>query len=271
MAEFLPLCEEAARAAGTVLRAYAGKIRWREKGKHDLVTEADLAAQEKIFTLLRAAHPDHDLLGEEDHNAIDSASGASQSPFRWVVDPLDGTANYVHGLPNYAVSIALEHWGETVCGVVYDPVADECFAAARGEGATLNGETLRTSDCQSLDTAMIAASFSPNVQRNSPEVARFVEVLHSCQSVRRLGSAALNLCYVGCGRLDGYWATSIKRWDIAAGMLVLLEAGGVITSLEGTPVDLGRPEVVATASVPLHSQLLHILKMGTVPAKLTEG
>jgi myo-inositol-1(or 4)-monophosphatase len=151
--------------------------------------------------------------------------------------------------------------------VVYDPVADECFAAARGEGATLNGERLQTSACQSLGTAMIAASFSPNVPRNSPEVTRFVEVLHSCQSVRRLGSAALNLCYVGCGRLDGYWATSIKRWDIAAGMLVLLEAGGVISSLEGAPVDLGRPEVVATASVPLHSQLLSTLKIGTDQGK----
>ena len=263
MVEFLPLCEEAARQAGEVLRAYAGRIRWREKGKHDLVTEADIAAQERIFAILRAAHPDHELLGEEDPHAIASAATASQSAFRWVVDPLDGTANYVHGLPNYAVSIALEHLGEVVCGVVYDPVADECFAAARGTGATLNGQRLQTSDCQGLETAMIAASFSPNVSRGSAEVTRFIEVLHNCQSMRRLGSAALNLCYVGCGRLDGYWATSIKRWDIAAGMLVLLESGGVITSLDGTPVDLAQPKIVASSTPALQSQLLKTLKIGS--------
>lgn len=268
MVEFLPLCEDAARQAGDVLRAYAGRIRWREKGRHDLVTEADIAAQERIFAVLRAAHPDHDLLGEEDLSAAKSAGAASSSPFRWVVDPLDGTTNYVHGLPYYSVSIALEHQGEIVCGVVYDPTADECFAAARGAGATLNGEKLQTSDCESLEAAMIAASFAANVPRGSAEVTRFIEVLHSCQALRRMGSAALNLCYVGCGRFDGYWATSVQRWDIAAGMLIALEAGGVITSLEGTPLDLAEPKIVATATPKLQAQLLKTLKTGTDLAKM---
>lgn len=267
MEEFLPLCEEAARLGGGILLRYAGRAKVREKARHDLVTEADLASQQAIRELIVSRCPDHDFLGEEDSDALFAATQAARSPFRWVVDPLDGTANFVHSLGNYAVSVALEHAGEIVCGVVFDPIANECFAAARGCGATLNAEPIRVSGCSAMDQAMIAASFSPNVQRGSIEIERFIEVLHASQSIRRLGSAALNLCYVGAGRLDGYWATAVKIWDIAAGMLVLTEAGGIITQIDGTPLLLAKPELAASASAELHTAFLETLHRPGMAAK----
>lgn len=259
MDDFLPLCIEAARLGGDVLRQYAGRVRYREKARHDLVTEADVASQKAIRDLVASRHPEHDFLGEEDADAVAAAKQGSRSDYRWVVDPLDGTANFVHGLGNYAVSVALQRGSEMVCGVVFDPVANECFAAAKGRGATLNGEPIQVSGCQSMDEAMIAASFSPNVPRGSLEITRFVEVLHAAQSVRRLGSAALNLCYIGAGRLDGYWATSIKIWDIAAGMLVMTEAGGVISQIDGSELQLAHPQLVASATPQLQAQFLKTL------------
>ncbi len=259
MDDFLPLCEQAARAGGDVLRQFAGRVRYREKGKHDLVTEADVTSQKVIRELIAANFPDHDFLGEEDADAIAVAKNASQSGYRWVVGPLDGTANFVHGLGNYAVSVALQQHGEIICGVVFDPVANECFAAAKGQGARLNGEPIQVSDCPALDQAMIAASFAPNVPRGSIEIARFIEVLHASQSVRRLGSAALNLCYIGAGRLDGYWATSVKIWDIAAGLLILTEAGGTISQIDGSPLRLENPQFAASATASLHEQFLATL------------
>jgi myo-inositol-1(or 4)-monophosphatase len=265
MQEFLAPCEQAARLGGRELLRWQGKFQWREKSKKDLVTEADLASQQAIQAFVAAEFPDHDFLGEEDEGAVDFAGKQARKPFRWLVDPLDGTANYVHGLPNYAVSVAIEYAGNVVCGVVYDPNADECFAAARGQGATLNGKRVSVSGCQHLEEALVAASFAPNVRRGSPEIARFVEVLVRCQSMRRLGSAALNLCYVGAGRLDSYWATSVKIWDVAAGMLFVQEAGGTVTSMDGSPVSLAHPEMLASATSPLHAELLSVLKRAVEP------
>jgi myo-inositol-1(or 4)-monophosphatase len=264
MDDFLPLCEAAARLGGDILNHYAGRVRYREKARHDLVTEADLASQKAIRELILAAHPDHDFLGEEDSNAVSTAAKANPSLYRWVVDPLDGTSNYVHGLANYAVSVALQHQGEIICGVVFDPVSKECFAAAKGRGATLNGERILTSGCETMDEAMIAGSFSPNVSRGSLEIARFLEVLHASQSVRRLGSAALNLSYVAAGRLDGYWASSVKIWDIAAGLLIVTEAGGLITQIDGNPLSLEHPDFAASASAPLHQAFLATLNLAVV-------
>jgi myo-inositol-1(or 4)-monophosphatase len=261
MQDFLPVCEEAARLGGSILLQFAGKAKVREKARHDLVTEADLASQHAIRELLSRHFPDHAFLGEEDQDALTASMQHAPDQYRWVVDPLDGTANYVHSLGNYAVSVALQHRGEMVCGVVFDPIANECFTAVRSRGAWLNGERLRTSGCLTLDQAMVAASFSPNVPRGSIEITRFIEVLHASQSIRRLGSAALNLCYVGAGRLDGYWASSVKIWDIAAGMLVLTEAGGVITALDGTPVDLAHPEFAASSTTALQKELLATLRV----------
>src|SRR5690349_4471368 len=196
MPEPLEVCLEAARAGGRALLDWQNRFTRREKGRADFVTEADLASQEVIRQIVRKAFPDHDFLGEED--AADRRSkGLSPIPerrseFRWIVDPLDGTTNYVHHLPGYAVSIGLQRQDELLLSVVFDPLSEECFVAERGKGATLNGSPLATSRCQVARDALVAVSFSPHVNRQSPEIQRFIEILLHCQSVRRMGSAALN-------------------------------------------------------------------------------
>ncbi len=263
MTDFIDVCEQAARAGGRVLRDLRGKIRPQEKGPRDLVTEADFGSQRVIRTLIADAFPDHDFRGEEDAEPVATAiSGSESSPYCWLVDPLDGTTNYVHQLPLYCVSVALCRGNEVVCGTVFDPVADECFTAIEGGGAFLNGDVIRVSTCQRLDDALVAASFAPNVPRGSIEVARFVEVLHRCQAVRRLGSAALNLCYVAAGRLDAYFAANIKAWDVAAGQLILREAGATLTALDGGPFRLAQPQFASAATEQLHAELLNALRVG---------
>jgi myo-inositol-1(or 4)-monophosphatase len=257
MASFLSICEQAARAGGEVLLQWKGKTTTREKARCDLVTEADLAAQTAIRSAILRTYPDHDFLGEETFPGEETGSRASE--FRWIVDPLDGTTNYVHGMPSYAVSVALEKIGEIIAACVFDPELDECYTAQQGGGAFVNGEAIGVSACRTLDKAMVAASLPPHVPRDSVEIARLVEVIHACQALRRLGSAALNLCYVAQGRLDGYWATSVKIWDIAAGMLIVQEAGGVMTSLTSGPVDFDHPWFAAAATRELHSELLELL------------
>jgi myo-inositol-1(or 4)-monophosphatase len=154
-----------------------------------------------------------------------------------------------------------------IAGAVYDPVGEECFTAALGEGAKLNGEPIRVSQCEQLDEALLAASFSANVPRGSEEVTRFVELLHSSRAVRRLGSAALNLCYVAAGRLDGYWATSVKIWDVAAGCILLTEAGGVLRSVDGGPLVLDNPRLACTCTEALMEQLQQALHRAVAPPR----
>ena len=243
---------------------WKGRINAREKGPRDLVTEADLASQEAIRDVLLSAFPDHDFLGEEDLPQSPNKQSpdnpiANKPSYRWIVDPLDGTTNYVHQLQTFAVSIALEHAGEIIAGTIFDPMSNECYTAVAGHGAQLNGTQINTSDCCKLGNALVAASFSANVPRGSQEIARFVEVLHDCQALRRLGSAALNLCYVAAGRLDAYWATSVKQWDVAAGILILREAGGTISDVDGTPFKLSDPKMLGSATGHLHRELLRAL------------
>ena len=259
MPEFMDICLQAAHAGGKVLLEWQEKIHPREKAPRDLVTEADLASQEIIQKIVLNAFPDHDFLGEEDVPSDAPDPAISGGEYRWIVDPLDGTLNYVHKLPPFAVSIALERKGEVIAGVIWDPILKECYRAELGKGAFVNDQPLKSSVCQELDQAMVASSFSTNVSRDSEEITRFIDVLLECQSLRRLGSAALNLCYVASGRLDGYWATSVKTWDVAAGFLIVQEAGGVITTLNGRDVDLAAPKFCASANPTLHEKLLQIL------------
>lgn len=261
MPDFLEVCRAAALAGGDALMSWRDRFSTREKAPRDLVTEADLASQRTIREVLLGAFPDHDFLGEEVDPALRPAAkaGTNQAAYRWIVDPLDGTANYVHQLQAFAVSIALEFHGQVIAGTVYDPVSGELFHAAAGKGAYLNGKRLTTSGCLDPNQAMIAVSFPPQVERDSVEVRRFVEALVACQSVRRLGSAALNLAYLAAGRLDSYWATSVKIWDVAAGILLVREAGGVVTHIRGGDLDLETPEFLASASHPLHEQILRLL------------
>lgn len=263
MPDYLSVCLEAARRGGDLLLDWQHRFRAKEKSPKDLVTEADVASQEAIRAIIHKAFPDHDFLGEED--AADRKAkglpllGTRKSNFRWIVDPLDGTVNYVHKLPGYAVSIALQEGDELLVGVVFDPLSGDCFVGQRGQKPTLNGQTITTSGCERTETALIAVSFSSNVPRGSIEITRFVETLHACQSVRRMGSAALNLCYVACGRLDAYWATSVAIWDVAAGLLVLHEAGGGISALDGSKLALDKPEMIAAASPALQRELVKVL------------
>jgi myo-inositol-1(or 4)-monophosphatase len=258
MPDFLEVCRRAALAGGEVLLSWRDRFSTREKASRDLVTDADLASQEAIRQILLGAFPDHDFLGEET-DPDDKRRPPVNAKYRWIVDPLDGTSNYVHRLQTFAVSIALEDEGRIVLGVIYDPIAREVYHAEAGKGAYLNGHRLATSGCPSPAEALIAVSFSPYVPRDSVEIRRFIEGLIACQSVRRLGSAALNLAYLAAGRLDAYWATSVHNWDVAAGILLVREAGGVVTDIRGGELDLDNPQFVASASIPLHEHMLRLL------------
>lgn len=264
LADELDLAREVAVQAGEVLRTMQSQVAAREKAPADLVTEADLASQQLIRQRLEGAFPQYGFLGEEQGGA-DQGSAHRAADWCWLVDPLDGTTNYVHGLDNYSVSIALRYRDRVELGVVFDPTRQESFWAIRGQGAWLDGVAVRPSDVQQLDEALVAASFPARVTPNSDEVQRFLAVLYRAQAVRRLGSAALNLAYVACGRLDAYWASSVKIWDVAAASLLVEEAGGVLTSLGGGAFSVDDPQFVAASTPSLHTQLLGTLTRAKKP------
>ena len=233
---------EGARRAGRVLAERFHQPRTVTfKGGIDLVTDADRASESVLLSWLKQRHPDHAILAEE--------SGATAgSRYRWIIDPLDGTTNYTHQLPHFSVSIAVEADGELQAGVVHDPMRDELFAAARGRGATLNGTPIRASTTDRLDRSLLCTGFPYDV-REHPEgpvglVARFVAL---SQGIRRLGSAALDLAYLACGRYDGYFEFGLKPWDVAAGALLVSESGGVMTRIDGAPYDTSVVDVLAAA------------------------
>jgi len=254
----------AARAAGNILKDKLECAIVREKSTNDLVTDADIAAQIAVSQTVLHAFPTHGFLGEE--TIPDLPQGTPSSDWLWVVDPLDGTTNYAHGLRNFCVSIALMHQRQPKLGVVYDPMADEMFTAILGMGATLNGHPIRPSRCERLDRALIAASFPPKIHRNSPEVEQFLNVLSKCQSIRRLGSAALNLCFVACGRLDGYWGGKLNAWDIAAAALIATESGSRISRHDGTPFDPWQGQVLAASSEGLLGEIRECLLETLLPS-----
>jgi myo-inositol-1(or 4)-monophosphatase len=255
MPEFVSVCEEAARAGAAVLLERWPAFQFREKAPKDLVTEADVASQEAIRGVVLGHFPKHSFLAEEgaDIRGVDGH-------FRWIVDPLDGTANYVHRVPEFTVSVALEEDGELIAGAVYNPVSRESFTAARDKGAHVNGRPMRVSGVRDIKQAMIAASFAAGIERDSYEITNFVNVLLASQSLRRTGSAALNLAYVAAGRYDAYWATSTKPWDIAAGVLLVREAGGIVTGIDGGHLDLAAAQFIAAANEPLHAAMRALVR-----------
>lgn len=260
MPDLVTVCEAAARAGGQVLLDWRERFTVREKGPADLVTEADLASQEAIRALMAKEFPGHAFVGEESEAGTrDALGGDSKSEWTWVVDPLDGTTNYVHGLAQYAVSVAILHRGEPEAGCVFDPVAGECYTAARGKGAWLNGRAIRPSGRTDLAQSLVAVSFPAQIDAQSRELQDFLAVFPHCQAFRRMGSAALNLCYVAAGSLDAYWATSTKIWDIAAGTLMVAEAGGAVAALDGGPLDIRTGKFIAAATGPLMGRLVGLL------------
>jgi myo-inositol-1(or 4)-monophosphatase len=259
---WLETCEAAARAGGEQLLAWRGRFETREKGVSDLVTDADVASQRAIHAVIASRYPEHAFIGEE-QTANAAPRGAHQ--FAWIVDPLDGTTNYVHGYPNYAVSVAIARGPQLLAGVIFDPLRNECYAAAHEHGAWCNGAQLRTTSTKKLADALVAVSLPARVERDSPDLLDFVEVVQVSQGVRRTGSAALNLARVASGALDAFWATHIHPWDVAAGILLVREAGGVVTARDGGEFDLWNPHFVAAAGAELHGELLGILRSFSRP------
>lgn len=253
MARELEVAVAAAEAAGEVLRGgFGGEQAVRYKGQVDLVTEVDERAEGVIGDVLREAFPGYGMLAEEGgrlHGEGDS---------RWIVDPLDGTTNYAHGLPIFAVSIALEKAGEVVLGVVHDPMRKETYVAERGGGATLNGEPARVSDTEELIRALLVTGFPYDRADMPAAVELFGRLTELSQGVRRLGAAALDLCYVAAGRLDAFYERGLHAWDVAAGSLILEEAGGRITDYRGRKLNLEGGEIVASNGL-LHPVILEIM------------
>ena len=255
---------QAALAAGAVLRQnYSKPHQITMKGAIDPVTESDLQAQELIIALIRQSFPGHGFLAEE--------SGAGQpppavpeapaAPYRWIIDPLDGTVNFAHGYPAFCVSIAFEAAGRLEYGVIYDPLRDELFEARRGGGARLNGQPIKVSTIDRLDRALVATGFPYDIRERLAEtLGRMERILGKVQGLRRGGSAALDLCYVACGRFDGFYEENLKPWDTAAGLLLIEEAGGQVSTFAGGEYDIYSSNIVASNGV-LHDKILvYLLK-----------
>ena len=264
--DYMRVCEAAVRAGGQVVQDWAGRFDVRKKGPADLVTQADFASQEVVRRTVLTAFPGHCLLGEEAEPtcaagvspAQAAETAAPQREYRWIVDPLDGTTNYVHGVPHYCVSLALERNGRLLVGAVYDPILDECFTAIEGRGARLNGQPIHASGVTALSESLAAVGFPPIVQPDAPDLRLFLELLPRCQAIRRTGSTALNLCYVAAGRFDLYGAYSARAWDVAAGVLLVREAGGRVTSPDGGEFSLEEARFLAAATPELHARLREI-------------
>ena len=240
--DLLPTAVAAALAGGAVLKEWFHKVSATSKScAADIVTEADVASQKVIHELILKRYPEHNFLGEEGLVRTDGAD-----PYRWVIDPLDGTSNYFHGYPFFCVSIGVELHGELVVGVIYDPTREELFTAQRGRGAHLNDQPLHVSQTDQLGQALLVASFPPGVKSDAAPIRQFLRILPHAQTIQRTGSAALNLAYLAAGRLDGFWSYSLKAWDMAAGVLIVGEAGGRVTQMCGTPLALEIPDILAT-------------------------
>ena len=245
-----------AKDAGRLLRDRVGtRIDVDHKGSINLVTDVDLASERLIREAISTYYPRHEVLGEE------GGLSESGSEYRWVVDPLDGTTNYAHGYPIFCVSIALECKGEIVLGVVYDPMRDELFAAERGGGAALNNRPIRVSKTAELMQGLLSTGFPYDIKTSKlTNLDHWANFAMNAQALRRDGAAALDLCYVACGRFDGFWELNLSPWDTAAGALIVTEAGGRVTNFSGGPFSNYKPEVVASNGL-IHDRMLEVLKL----------
>jgi myo-inositol-1(or 4)-monophosphatase len=258
---YLAVATEAALRAGRIQRLrYGSGVPVEYKGEIDLVTEVDRACELAIVELLRSRFPSHDIVTEETDLARTGSS------FVWFIDPLDGTTNFAHSYPCFCCSVALARDGEIVAGAVYDPTRDELFTAEKGGGAHLNGRPLRVSGADRLIRSLLITGFPYDLHDKLEERLRpFNRVMGLARAVRRDGAAALDLCYVAAGRADGFWEVMLKPWDMHAGRLILAEAGGRSTRLDGTPLGLGPDGLVATNGR-IHDELVQVLRDELVPA-----
>ena len=245
---------DAAKSAGLLLKRNIGRRHTIEfKGVIDVVTEMDIKAEDMIMKTIKARFPEHGILTEE---SFEQKSG---SEYRWIIDPLDGTTNYSHGFPIFCVSIALEREGEIILGVVFNPMLNELFTAEKGKGAYLNSKRIRVSGISELTKSLLATGFPYDV-RTSPDnnISHFANLAVRAQAIRRAGSAALDMCYVACGRFDGFWELKLKPWDTAAAMLIIKEAGGIVTDFNGSAFSLYSGETLASNGL-VHDEMIEVL------------
>src|SRR6202030_3643288 len=241
MNSFLDVAVETAREAGAILlQEFDRPVKISYKGEVDIVTQADKRSEQAIVSRLRSHFPKHAIVAEE------GGGTESDSPFRWIVDPLDGTTNFAHGYPCFAVSIVFEREGDLVAGVVYQPITKELFTASRGEGAYLNERRIRVSQIDHLSTSLLATGFPSTKRARNPNIHYYWNFTLRSHGVRRDGSAALDLAAVACGRFDGFWEFGLHAWDTAAGVLLVREAGGVVTNFSGQPYRVGDYETLAS-------------------------
>ncbi len=253
--QYLQLAIAAAREAGRIQRLHLGHLEKVEyKGEIDPVTEVDRSCENAIVRMIFEKFPDHDVLTEE------SPFKGVGSPWKWIIDPLDGTTNYLHGLHCFCVSVALEVEGNIVVGVVYDPIRDELFHAEQGTGAFLNGKQIVVSKTSLLDRGFLCTGFPYDV-REDPDLylSYFREFMIKSFAIRRLGSAALDLCYLAAGRFDGFWELRLKAWDVAAASLMIAEAGGRATDFRGRPLDIYSGEILASNGL-IHDEMLQVMQ-----------
>jgi len=255
----IQLAVEAALEAGEFLKKSVGKFQHIEQKygqERNLVTEIDKESEQIIIRRIRNQYPDHDFLGEE------SGSHEKKSDCRWIIDPLDGTLNFMHGMPIFCVSIGLEVKGELVLGVVYDPNLKELFTAEKGKGAFLNKKPIWVSKTSTLIESMLVTGFPYTIRENPDNaVQHFVNFLMEAQAVRRLGSAALDICYVAAGRFDGFWEVSLSPWDVAAGFVIVREAGGTYTDFHGKPSTISTKRVLVSNGL-IHKAMADVLERG---------
>lgn len=259
--EFANVADGIAREAGALLRKFYEKgVEMEYKGDVDLVTEADRASEQMLRERLKTAFPSHGIYGEE------GTRERLESEYRWYVDPLDGTTNFAHGFPAFCVVLGLEHRpaglaadadGEMIAGVIYDPLRDEMFMAERGKGAFLNGRAIHVSKTKKLEESLTATGFPSRKRHSSPNIYFYQEITLRSHGVRRAGSAALDLAYVACGRLDGFWEFNLNPWDTSAGVLLVTEAGGTVTHFDGSRFTLDSREVLATNGL-VQGEMTHI-------------
>lgn len=245
--------------AGAILKSGYNKPRAiTHKGVIDLVTDTDIKSEKHICRRIQATYPDHAILAEEGGGG-GAGKKNTTSPFRWVIDPLDGTTNFAHGYPAFCVSIALEHNSKTIIGVVFDPLRDEMFSAALSGGAKLNRKKLSVTKVRKLEKALCATGFPYNMHTSKQDnLKNFKTVAKRVQGIRRGGSAALDLCYVAAGRFEAYWELKLAPWDSAAGALIAREAGAKVTDITGAPHNIQQERIIAANPI-LHKQLLKLI------------
>jgi len=256
MKDFLEIAKQAALASGEIqMQHYRREKQIEFKGEINLVTQVDKMCEREIVSRLQGAFPEHDILAEE------GTGTRKDSPYKWVIDPLDGTTNYAHGYPLFCTSIGLEYKGEIVVGVVYEPNLNELFLAEKGQGATCNGERIRVSKTSKLDEALLATGFAYNVKQvKNNNLDHFSNFILNARAVRRDGVAAADLCYLAMGRFDGFWELELQPWDLAAGFLMVEEAGGIVTDFRYKPFNIYMKEVLASNSL-IHKEMTRVLRL----------